>query len=88
MSADLHARVDNAIARVTASRAAAEVLAEIQTTHRICKPADVTVVALGDLIARAVDATGATGAMRNFQLGSAVVEGLRALGLVIVDADG
>ena len=33
MSADLHARVDNAIARVTASKAAAEVLAEIGTTH-------------------------------------------------------
>ena len=33
MSADLHARVDNAIARVKATRAADEVLAEIGTTH-------------------------------------------------------
>ena len=35
MSADLHARVDNAIARVTARKAAAEVLAEINRDHVI-----------------------------------------------------
>ena len=35
MSVDLHARVDNAIARVTARKAAAEVLAEINRDHVI-----------------------------------------------------
>ena len=49
MSTDLHARVDNAIARVTASRAAAEVLAEIATTH---------VLVPREMAERAVDAFG------------------------------
>lgn len=75
---------------------AAAVLAEIERDHALVPkrermrptPADITVVAIGDLVKHAVDQTTATGAMWKFEVGSALIDGLRALDIVLADRDG
>lgn len=85
--AELRERIERQIARNTFTAAAEAVLAEIETTHIIARPADITVLALGDLIVRSVDETTERGSMRKFAVGSAVIDGLRALGIGLVEIE-